>query len=77
VNAGDKRLIAFFSLSAVGCAALLFVPVVQEGQASGGIFGALGLPNWAMVGTALVVSIFVVLYALWMNSRRKKGKPPL
>jgi hypothetical protein len=77
VNAADKGVIAFFSLSAVGCAALLFLPVVQEGQVSRGIFAALGLPNWALVGSALVVSVAIVLFAFWMNSRRKRGKPPL
>jgi hypothetical protein len=77
VNAADKGVIAFFSLGAVGCAALLFLPVVQEGKASGGIFGALGLPNWALVGSTLVICVALVLFAFWMNSRRKRGKPPL
>jgi hypothetical protein len=69
---GDKAALVFFGVATIACAAALFLPIVQEGQATRGISGAFGLPAWVLVsgGTVLFAMISAVIIA--NNVRRDK-----
>jgi hypothetical protein len=67
----SKAGLAFFGFFAVVSALCLFLPIVQEGQAARGLSGAVGLPNWALVGgtSVLCTAWCVMILIQW---RRKK-----
>jgi hypothetical protein len=62
----------FFGFFAVVCALSLFLPIVQEGRASSGLSGALGLPAWALAGGASVICTAVCVNILYVSRRDKK-----
>lgn len=77
MTTGEKAAVGGFGAMAAGCLIALFFPSVQQGTATSGFSGALGLHMWVLAGAGfLFCSAFVVI--VFVNiQRRKKGRPPL
>jgi hypothetical protein len=72
MESGDKGALFFFTAVTILCAAALFLPVVQEGRATRGISGALGLPAWILVSGTMVICAVISVTVIVKNARRNR-----
>lgn len=69
---GDKGALIFFGAATIIFAAALFLPIVQDGQATRGISGALGLPAWVLVSGGVIICAICSVMVIVKNLRRNK-----